>query len=144
MNKRIESELVLLISKFSNISFHKNNYDLTLNIKIKNINMKLLLINYPTKAPFVIINNIEYFNIINTLFFKKYLCEILSKNFICMRVISKLSYWKWSPFFKLTDVINEILYIINIKKRIVKRFLADKICDKYINNDLNFQIKKYI
>lgn len=35
MNKRIESELLLLISKFSNISFHKKNYDLTLNIKIK-------------------------------------------------------------------------------------------------------------
>ena len=102
------------------------------------------MINYPTKAPFVTINNIEYFNIINTSFFKKYLSEILSKNFICLRVISKLSYWKWSPFFKLTDVINEILYIINIKKRIVKRFLADKICDKYINNELNFQIKKYI
>jgi hypothetical protein len=144
MNKRIESELVLLISKFSNISFHKNNYDLTLNIKIININMKLLLINYPTKAPFATINNIEYFNIINTLFFKKYLSEILSKNFICMRVISKLSYGKWTPFLKLTDIINEILDMINIKKRIVKRFLADKICDKYINNDLNFQIKKYI
>ena len=75
---------------------------------------------------------------------KKYLSEILSKNFICMRVISKLSYWKWTISYRIIDVINEILYMINIKKRVVKRFLADKICDKYINNDLNYHIKKYI
>ena len=56
-----------------------------------------------------------------------------------MRVISKLSYWKWTPILKLTDVINEIFYMINIKNRIVKRFLADKICDKYINNDIIFE-----
>ena len=70
MNKRLESEIISLISKFSNISFHKNNYDVKLNIKIKNYNVKLILINYPTKAPYVTINNIQYFNIINTEFLK--------------------------------------------------------------------------
>lgn len=144
MNKRMNSEIVYLFSKFNDISLIKNNHDLKLNIKIKNINIKLSLINYPNKPPFVIINDIEYFNIINTLFFKKYLSEIFSTNFICMRVISKLSYWKWTISYRIIDVINEILYMINIKKRVVKRFLADKICDKYINNDLNYHIKKYI
>ena len=86
MNKRLESEIISLISKFSNISFHKNNYIKNLNIKIKNFNVKLILINYPTTAPYVTINNIQYFNIINIVFFKKYLSEIISKNFICMRL----------------------------------------------------------
>lgn len=144
MNKRIESEVILLFSKFNNISFIKNNYDLELNIKIKNFNIIMKLINYPTKAPYVTINGVDYFDLINTIFFKKYLCEILSSQFVCMRIISKLSYWKWSPFFKLTDVINEVNYTINIKKRIIYRFLIDKICNKYINDNINYQIKKYI
>jgi hypothetical protein len=144
MNKRIESEVILLFSKFNNISFIKNNYDLELNIKIKNFNIIMKLINYPTKAPYVTINGVDYFDLINTIFFKKYLCEIISSQFVCMRIISKLSYWKWSPFFKLTDVINEVNYTINIKKRIIYRFLIDKICNKYINDNINYQIKKYI
>lgn len=144
MNKRIESEVILLFSKFKNISFIKNNYDFELNIKIKNFYIFMKLINYPTKAPYVTVNGVDYFDLINTIFFKKYLCEILSSQFVCMRIISKLSYWKWSPFFKLTDIINEINYTMDIKKRIIYRFFIDKICDKYINDDLNFQIKKYI
>jgi hypothetical protein len=86
---------------------------------------------YPFKPPDVFLNDkniIEYFR--SSQLFYDDLHKITNRKCLCCQNL--LCKYNWGPMLKTTDIIDEIIYIFRIKKRLVERYLCKKITDKYL------------
>ena len=94
---------------------------------------------FPFQPPFIYINNYTYLDMLRTSF-SNILKKINGMECLCCYT----SLCNWEPTIKLIDLINEIEYVINIKERIMKRYYAKKIQDKYINDELFNCIESFL
>jgi len=121
------------------------------NKQIKNYNIFLILslTNYPFVVPEIsyIINNKK--NSVSKIYRT---CEILSDKMKeitdreCLLCSSYLCRYNWAPTNKIIDIVNEFLFIIDSKFRVVEKIYCDKIQDQLIDRlPLNdFRISNYL
>jgi hypothetical protein len=139
--KRILNEVSDIFLNYNNVKLeYSDNRKIIITSKIKNYCIEIELeYSYPFIPPTVKIDNISSFEFYKLPTMRMY--NIMSdekiSNIICFCCSSFLNKRNWSPCRKMTKIIDEIIYIINLKKKIYFSILIDKIKNKYLINDIN-------
>jgi len=139
--KRILNEVSDIFLNHNNVKLeYSDNRKIIICSKIKNylINIELEY-SYPFVPPTVKIDNMYIFD-----FYKfpgmrmnNIMNDSQLSNIVCFCCTSFLNKRNWSPCRKMNKIIDEIIEIINLKKKIYFKILIDKIKDKYLINDIN-------
>jgi ubiquitin-protein ligase len=133
--KRIANEFNLLYTRYGNVSIYLDNKNVSVvSINHDGNNYSIMLNSlYPFRPPERIAINktpIKQIYKLHGAIFSDYLLEYYGADcIICSSFIFNNS--KWTPRYKIIDIIDEILNIFLINKKILMRILCDKIRNKY-------------
>ncbi len=137
-NKRVAHECEILYEKYPNLTLSNNSNQLEMLITEGKEKYGFIFTNtYPFTAPRIYYNGEPYLELlkVKTNFEKSMLKKYKNKECLCCD-----SYYcseNWTPALRLNVVIDEIKEIVKFRRTIVKIFLANKIKDKYLINDID-------
>ena len=131
IKSRISNEINNLIFQCSSVKIEKEDNEYLITVKNNNNYYEILLpVDYPFKPPkYIYVNKVNYNQIlcISEEKIKKYLFKFYCiKCLCCYSLINN-----WSPVRCLCNIINDIDYIITIKKKLYIKILCDQIKYKY-------------
>jgi len=138
IKRRIRRDCEIIYPKCKEINVeYTTNKEILATFIIKSNNYTFNIpINYPFKNPDLSLNgkNIFSFFDLKSNRFKTVLKYI--KGIDCLCCNSFLCHNNWTPIISLDNIINQIEDFHNIKILIIKKILADKIKEKYLNRDI--------
>lgn len=134
---RRDCELMMPICKEVKVEYTVSKEILVTLVKKGNIYIFNIPINYPFVPPYLVLNgqNIRSFFDLRSNRFKTVLKYINGVDCLCCN--SLLCQNNWFPTISFNLIINQIEEFHNIKLLIIKKLLADKIKDKYLNRDID-------
>ena len=137
-NKRIAHECEILYDQYPNLVLSNNSNQLEMVITEGNQKYSFIFTDtYPFNPPKIYYNGEPYLELLKlkTTFEKRMLKKYQNKECLCCD-----SYYcseNWTPALRLHMVIDEIKKIVQFKRTIAKIFLANKIKDKYLIDDID-------
>lgn len=135
LERRVTNELYLLYKQFGNASILRDkNDDAVITILHNNKSYSITVdSSYPFKPPIkMVVNQTSIKNPckLNGTIFSNYLQEYYGASCLCHGSIL-FNHSKWSPALKITHIIDEIVRVDLVKKKILMRILCNGIRNKY-------------
>jgi ubiquitin-protein ligase len=148
MHRRLINELKQILQKTTKDNYSNFNYDdytitVVIDIQTNDCILKTPTLKfkfndeYPFSPPkcYIKIKNI-FINIFVLLksgtIFNDDMFQVTGKKCLCCSTI--LCQDNWTPTLRITDIVQEVKYMINFKIRLYKRYLCRKIQEKYLVN----------